>query len=204
VLPVCKDIDGGSSADSIFVARKKLSASDKIPAGCAVVPDKNGDGWPDNMEAWRQYRLDHGGEVHAYIYNPTTQKGEFFIYDAEDASTFHIHKDNGESWLYDYDVVDLSRVYILEQQLFQVSGEVLQTIINADKANPLNLVSYIEDFQGRAHFRDGTVKNSLGPADEWEHLRAIEVTIVGSVEFNGRTLRREVTSQFFPRNVLSL
>jgi prepilin-type N-terminal cleavage/methylation domain-containing protein len=51
VLPVCKDISAGSSSDSIFVARINIPGSGKIPQGCKPVPDENGNGWPDNMDA---------------------------------------------------------------------------------------------------------------------------------------------------------
>jgi len=201
VLPLCRDISGGSSADSIFVAKKKITG--KVPPGCAPVPDLNGDGWPDNLEAWRNYRIAHGGEVLAYIHNPVTAVGEFFVYDAEDNSTFHLHKANGDSWLYDYLMNQNPRVYIIEQKTFLVTGDVLQCVVNGDTDNPLNLVDHIEDFQGRAFFTDGSVRLAMGPSDPWSELASIEITLIGRDAMRTRDLERELVTHFFPRNILS-
>jgi type IV pilus assembly protein PilW len=201
VLPLCKDINAGTNADSVFVAKKKGSGT--VPPGCAPVPDENGDDWPDNLEAWREYRIAHGGLVTAYIYNPVGRYGEFFLYDAEDNSTFHLHKDNDEDWQFDYDVAEKPRIYILEQLAFRLSGDVLQSVTNGDTANPFNLVNRIRDFQVLALMSDDTVRTALGPADSWTELRALEVTLVGAEQFAARTLERTVAARFFPRNILS-
>lgn len=203
VLPVCMDVNGGSAADAVFVAKHGLGS---IPPGCGIVPDLDDDGWPDNLQEWREYRLAHGGEVLAYIYNPTLQAGEFFTYDDEDSSNFHIHKANAatELWENDYNTVDNSRVYIMEQLAFQLDGEVLQSVVNGDTTAPLNLVSSIIDFQARAWLNDGSSLDDLGPADHWNQLRSIEVTLSAAETFRDRTLTRTVTTEFFPRNVLSL
>jgi type IV pilus assembly protein PilW len=201
VLPVCKNIGAGSSADSIFVARKNPSGI--FPPGCSPVGDANGDGWPDNLEAWRRYRIEHGGNVMAYVHNPTTQVGEFFFYDDEDNSTFHIHKYNGDAWQYDYDVVDNARVYILEQRRFFVEEDVLKCVINEDLANTLNFVSHIRNFQCNAVFQDGTIQASMIPADGWSNLESIEVMLVGESSWKNRTMDRTLVTRFFPRNVLS-
>jgi len=201
VLPVCKDISAGSSADAVFVGKKKVTG--KVPQGCGVVPDDDGDGWPDNLQAWRDYRLANGGEVMAYIYNPTTEEGEFFVYDDEDNSTFHLHKLNGEHWQFDYDVADGSRLYILDEDLFRVSDNLLQLIVNGNTDNTLNLIDHLVDLQARVFLKDGTVQDALGSGDTWYDLEAVEITLVGQTSFNGRTMTRSVNSRFFPRNVLS-
>jgi len=201
VLSVCKEIDAGSSADSIFTARK--DASGKYPPGCAPAADLDSDGWADNLQAWRDYRIAHGGVVMAYIHNPTTHVGEFFYYDAEDDSTFHIHKFNDDPWLYDYDVPDNSRVYILEQRRFFVEDGVLKCVINEDVANALNLVSQIADFQSRAVFRDGTIQTSMNSAALWSNLESVEVSLVAETEWRNRSMERELVTRFFPRNAMS-
>ena len=204
VMPLCKDIAGGSAADATFIARKKgAMSSGRIPQGCAPVPDENGDGWPDNLEAWRSYRLSQGGSAWVYIYNPVTRNGEFFLYDDEDVSTFHLHKANVDLWVYDYPVVQDCRMYMLEQRHFRLEDDVLQIVINEDTANALNLVNHISDFQVDAVFQDGTVAPSLSSGDEWTDLRSVQVRLVARSEFGGRTMEREVVSRFFPRNILS-
>jgi len=201
VLSVCKAIDAGSSADSIFIARK--DASGKYPPGCAPAGDLDSDGWPDNLEAWQDYRIAHGGVVLAYIHNPTTHVGEFFFYDHEDDATFHIHKYNEDAWLYDYEVPDNSRVYILEQKRFFVEDGVLKCVINEDTANPLNLVSHIADFQASAFFRDGTVLTTMNSAAIWSSLESVEVSLVAEEAWKDRSMERELVPRFFPRSAMS-
>lgn len=201
VLPVCKDINAGTSADSIFVGKKKVTA--KVPPGCYPVPDDNGDGWPDNLEQWRNYRIANGGSVLAYIHNPISGEGEFFVYDAEDNSTFHLHKDNSDNWDYDYPVNQNPRVYMLEAKRFRLDADILQSVINDDTANALNLVNHIEDLQIRAFLKDGTIVNSLTGGVYWTDLESLEVTLVGEAAFGDRTMERTVVTHYFPRNILS-
>jgi type IV pilus assembly protein PilW len=201
VLSVCKEIDAGSSADSVFTARK--DASGHYPPGCAPADDLDSDGWPDNLQAWRDYREAHGGVVQAYIHNPAKHVGEFFLYDAEDISTFHIHKYNDDAWQYDYDLPDNSRVYILEQRRFFVEDGVLKCVINEDTDNALNLVSHIADFQCGAVQADGSLRPSMSAAEAWSTLEAVEVSLVAESKWEERSMSRALTTRFFPRNAMS-
>jgi type IV pilus assembly protein PilW len=202
VLPVCKEINAGSAADSVFVARKKVVGQPKVPQGCIPVPDENGDGWPDNLEAWRDYRLANGGEVLAFIHNPVTGNGEFFVYDDEDNSTFHLHKNNSENWTYSYAPNQEPRIYILEQRTFRLEGDVLQVVVNDDTAGALNLVNRIRDLQVRAVFKDGSVQSTLA-GKVWTDLQSLDVTLVAGESFDDRDMNRTVETRFFPRNILS-
>jgi type IV pilus assembly protein PilW len=202
VLPVCKDISAGSSSDSVFVARVKLPGSGKIPQGCIPVPDENGNGWPDNLDAWRAYRIANGGEILAYMHNPVTGNGEFFVYDGDDNSTFHLHKANPDVWQHSYSANQEPRVYILEQKSFRLQGDILQCIINDDTANALNLVNRMRDFQVRAIFTDGTIQSTLA-GRPWTDLETLEVTLVAGESFRMRDMDRTVVTRFFPRNILS-
>jgi type IV pilus assembly protein PilW len=201
VLPLCKDINAGSSADSVFVGKKKITGS--VPPGCSPVPDTNSDGWPDNMEAWREYRIANGGRVLAYIHNPVTGNGEFFTYDAEDNSTFHIHKANPGNWQYDYVMNQQPRIYIIEQKRYLLNGDTLQCVLNENTSAALNLVNHIRDFQVRALLDDGTVLTSMTSTTKWTRLYALEIRLDGSEAFGLRDIDRTLVSRFFPRNILS-
>jgi type IV pilus assembly protein PilW len=176
----------------------------KVPPGCAPVADSDGDAWPDNLQAWKAHREANGPDILAYIYNPTTRLGEFFVYDAEDNSTFHIHKKNADAWANTYDADDEARVYILEQLTFQLVDDVLQCYINNDSANPLHLVNHMVDLQAYAYMRDGSILPALGPGDEWSELRSIEISMIGESSFGNRQMYRHLQAHFFPRNVLSI
>jgi type IV pilus assembly protein PilW len=202
VLPVCKKITAGSSADTVFVARVTVPPSGKIPQGCKPVPDEDSDGWPDNLQAWRDYRIAQGGEILAYLHNPVTEQGEFFVYDDEDASTFHLHKSNADSWQHSYSINQEPRIYILDQRSFLLDGDVLQCIINEDTAGALNLVNHMRDFQVQAVFQDGSTASTLA-GKQWTDLESVEVMLVAGESFAMRDMDRTVVTNFFPRNVLS-
>jgi type IV pilus assembly protein PilW len=201
VLPVCKDINSGTARDQAFVAKKKITGS--VPPGCAPVPDKDKDGWPDNLQVWRSYRLAHGGSVLAYIHNPVTGNGEFFVYDAEDNSTFHLHRANSGQWQHSYSMNENPRIYLIEQKRFALNGDTLQCIVNEDTTHALNLVNHIDDFQVRALLNDGTVLASMPATTDWTRLYALELRLAGSSSFRNRTIERTLMSRYFPRNVLS-
>jgi type IV pilus assembly protein PilW len=200
VMPVCKDINPSSAADAIFVAKK---GGGSVPAGCAPVADSDGDGWPDNIQAWRNYRISQGGSVLAYLYNPVTGLGEFFTYDAEDNSTFKLHRLNTDSWTNSYTTSQNPRIYLIEQRRYTLSGDVLQCIINEDTAHPLNLVNRIKDFQVSALMQDGTTLSTVPATTDWTKLYALEIRLVGRSTFLRRTMERTLVGRFFPRNILS-
>jgi prepilin-type N-terminal cleavage/methylation domain-containing protein len=200
VLPVCKNINATSAKDVCFVAK---NGAGSVPPGCAPVPDSDGDGWPDNIEQWRNYRIANGGSILAYIYNPVTHLGEFFHYDAEDNSDFHIHRADDDNWHNDYPVSQQPRIYVIDQKRFLMTGDVLQYIANEDTANPVNLVNHLTDFQVRALMDDGSALNTMPATTDWTHLTAVEVKLVGTATFSGRTMTRTLMSRFFPRNILS-
>ncbi len=199
VLPVCASITGGASAADVVVADRGPSP----PTGCAPVPDQDADGWPDNMGAWKSYRQANGGRVLAFIYNPVGRYGEFFTYDSEDSAAGSIHAASSSNWAHSYRVGEQCRVYVLEERSYRLNGGLLQLVIDGDEDNPLNLVCEVTDFQARAVMRDGSILDSLGPADSWTDLLSVEVTLRGEASFAGRTLVRSLSARFFPRNLLS-
>jgi len=198
VLPVCEPIVAGSTVASVLVADNTAP-----PPGCAPVSDSNADGWPDNMEAWRAHRLANGGAVTAYLFNPATGNGEFILYDTEDAPTFSIHKTGTGAWLYNYAVSDQPRVYMLEERIYEMSADLLQMRLSGTGAPPIHLVDRIRDFQTKVVFANGTEQDTLSAADEWSDIRSIAVTLSGMVPLRGRTIQRQWTTEFCPRNVLS-
>lgn len=221
-LPVCNQINAGSNRDNVFIADNSGSP----PAGCSPQADTDGDGWPDNLDLWRNYRLTHGGEVRAYIYNGNGN-GEFFTYDAEDNSGFKIHKGNSERWQYDYNTNN-AKIYLLEERRYRIcpssqltqnsctssrtnGNNVLQLVTNGDYSTPTNLVSALTGFQVQAFMQDGTVQSTF-PATgyNWSQLKNIRVDIAGSDPSQGTLIttkqniaKRQISAVFFPRNIIS-
>ncbi len=199
VLPVCADILAGGASTDVAVADTVAP----VPAGCNPSPDADADGWPDDLEAWRDYRVAEGGAVPAFLWNPTSRVGEFFLYDAEDNVNHTLHKANADLWQFAYGVADQARVYLLEQRAFSLNGELLECVLNEDVTTAVNLVGTLSDFQVRATLQDGTVLDALGPLDDWTGLRSLEISLEGQASGQNRTLRRRLTTEFAPRNVLS-
>jgi type II secretory pathway pseudopilin PulG len=148
-LNVCEDVKGKPTAISVATTKKKIE-------GCSF-SDGNSNFVPDDIEDWRAYRcgLDADDKCRdldtsckqinatsandecswAYIYNPKTGNGEFFIYSGEQpkggaklkgatmsdikestkADFFQIQISNAD-FKYGYPVTDLPKVYILEQR----------------------------------------------------------------------------------------
>lgn len=200
VLPVCKKITKDTTTAEVRIAK----GGTPPPQGCDRVPDTNADGWPDNLEIWRDYRDAHGGAVKAYIFNPVKNKGEFFVFDGDGSTTDYIHKADTGTWVNTYKVKQQCRIYIVEERRYTLNGDVLQYAVNEDTSSPRGVLHGVTDFQVRAEMSDGSVVSALAAADEWSDLAAVEIGVSGEVTVDGELLQRTVTSRFYPRNVLSL
>lgn len=202
VLPLCRTLVSGSGEQKIEIATKK----DPEP-GCDPVPDSNGDEWPDNLEVWREYRLANGTvdrdkrTLRAYIYDPTNEVGEFFVYEKEDRKKYKIHR-RGGSWTRTYEAGNGVRIYILEEREYRLRDRILERIDDGDTDTPISVIDLVQDFQVRVIFRDGSTAADYDLTDGWSELQAIEISLSGSSAFDGRELKRELVSRFLPRNVL--
>lgn len=200
VLPVCEQIDAGTSVVSVRVA----SSSGTPPAGCTPVTDDDGDGWPDNIGEWRDHRDANGGTVAAYLFNPVTGAGEFVRYDGDGATSDYLSVDGDAGWQHDYLATQQCRVYMLEEHTYRLDAELLQYLVDGDAANPLNLVHDMTGFQVRAVLTDGTARDSFSASDDWSDLETIEITLTGQTTDGSNPTTKTVTTRFFPRNILSL
>ncbi|WP_337845324.1 prepilin-type cleavage/methylation domain-containing protein, partial [Thermus sp.] len=154
VLTLCdrNGIQAGSGQDVLFVARR-----DNNPPPQCLPQDGNGNGWDDRLEAFARYRQENGGEVTLYLYHPTTGNGEFFPYDAEDHSRFHIHRARGR-WAADYPGNGTTRIYAMEERRYLLQGDVLTLILNGDTAHPLSLVDRVRGFRVAVRTQDGSIR----------------------------------------------
>ncbi|WP_337845956.1 prepilin-type cleavage/methylation domain-containing protein, partial [Thermus sp.] len=154
VLTLCdpSGIRAGSSQDVLFVARRNQSP----PPQC-LPQDGDGNGRDDRLEAFARYRQEGGGKVTLYLYDPTTGRGEFFPYDTEDHSRFHLHRARGR-WLNDYPGNGTARIYALEERRYLLQGDVLTLILNGDTAHPLSLVDRVRGFRVAVRTQDGSIR----------------------------------------------
>jgi len=198
VLKVCQDITAGSSASSVYFA---LATG---PQGCAYSDNAY------NFNQWQTYRTAEGGSVQAYIYDHASGEGEFFEYTSEtDTGTSFAIVRSGGSWANDYST-DSAAVYILEEWHFSLVDDagsdtkILRVVENGEETEAMNVMYGIYDFQVQAVMTDDSKQDNFASDETWVDLKAVEVTTVGlDYDRDGSTAFRTLTSQFFPRNILS-
>ena len=195
VFNLCQAIAAGSGNTTITVAD-----NGSAQPGCDKTSNLT------SYTAWGAKRLADGGASHiidAYMYNRSTKLGEYFKYTNESstATQYQLTKSTG-TWTNAY-TVGSSSLYIMEEWRYRVVNGVLQIITNNDTVNPLNVVDGVEDFQVTALMQDGTTKNTYIAGDDWSQLKALRISVTGTDTVQGEALTRTLSSDFFPRNILS-
>jgi Tfp pilus assembly protein PilW len=195
VLPVCATVAG--------VQIQIADPNPGPPLGCEPVTDADVDGWPDNLEVFREHRQSRGGSANAYIYDPVTQEGELFRYVQEDALALTVSAAAGTSWANAYPATDQCRLYLLEERRYELAGDLLQLVIDGDTANPLDVAYGFHEFQVAATLRDGTQLVDFGVGDDWSALASIDLRFAAETVVRGRVVERRLESEVLPRNALS-
>ncbi len=197
VLRPCRDVKKNDG--EIYIGEPDHAP----PPGCDAVPDDDGDGWPENLQAWHEWRLQQGGPVRAYIWDPIDRVGEFFTWVGEDRDELTLEIGGATDLSRDYDVDHQTRIYILEERQYDLEGDLLRVRLNDDDAAEIHLVDGLTDFRVRAVLQDGTVLESFSVDDIWSDLEAIEIDLRARDERRAGTIDRTWTGRFAPRNVLS-
>jgi hypothetical protein len=258
-LPVCQTITAGTTTNTIDVA---LTGTPAV-ANCGFSDGDNGglgDGLTDNLNRWQTYRCSQDGTSscarttapatnttcsltggsdrecgYAYIHDPTTGQGEFFVYAFENSGSCtaavsrtcnRIYRADGGSWQNTYtyslasSVTTQPRIYILEERQYNLVADtnttrsddfILQLRIN--RQTPISLANQLSNFKviGWTSGGDVTsfnvVSNQPRYVNSWQQLQYLRVnlTAIQSADPDPVNPIRNLTlsSQFFPRNVLS-
>jgi prepilin-type N-terminal cleavage/methylation domain-containing protein len=207
VLSLCDRNGISGNQDNIPVADRNppQNASTEYIEACRF-RDEDGNRFDDRIDAWRNYRCGLDGDpacqignrrevVRVYIHDPSTGRGEWFDYDGEDSSGVHIHKGNRDRWQNSYG--PLSRLYILEERRYFLSGTVLNLAENGGGGR--GLVGDVVSLQIKARAGNSTYTNFPSAGVSWTSLEYVEVTVksrLGNVE-------RALSTQAVPRNVFS-
>lgn len=211
VLPVCETLRGNQNSIVVAWHVNRGGQITPSPGGninphdfpeCIMV-DSDNDGWPDNLQAWRQLQQQAGGPVRAYIYNPVTRRGQFFEFEVRDRSRFQIHKVAPSAHWDTYELEHRSRIYLLEERRYRVRDGVLELVLNGDEAGALRITADVADFQARYVLADGSLHAALPQGSTWRDVRSVEITVTTRSTLQRETVERSLTSRFFPRNVLS-
>ncbi|MBS3933626.1 MAG: hypothetical protein KGZ35_04655 [Truepera sp.] len=200
VLPVCDTLNGNQNNIPV-VQPSGWQYIDNYPE-CLKL-DTDGDGWSDNLQAWRDYANAVGGRVVGYIFNPVTGRGQFFEFEVRDNSRRMIHKVAPSAHWERYNLADRARIYILEERRYRLADGALTLIINGDEANAARIAADITDLQARYVMADGSLQDTLPAGSSWRDVRSLEITLTTRSTLQRETVERTLTSRFFPRNVLS-
>lgn len=240
-LTVCDKVNGNPVS---------IRVVDKSAVGCTFTDGGSPpNGVPDNVEEWRAYRCQISATKPAciappgdckqttptssndecswaYIFNPDTGDGEFFLYsgEAQEGSAanqrYRINKSVATSITKKYPVG--SKLYILEERRYALGAtdakgdRILElSLVDRDTNTvfnnaPLQIVNRLRDFQVKGIDETGAEMDAFNvndppkfPYEDWTALKAIKVSV--SVEKAGADapIVQTLTSQFFPRNSLS-
>ncbi|WP_164835610.1 PilW family protein [Thermus tenuipuniceus] len=213
VLLLCDQNGINGNQDNIPVAVRPQDLNQLPEAYRSICQFRDGDGnnMDDRIDRWRAFRCaqdgnpvcatgtNHGDKVRAYLYDPRTGQGEWFVYDAEDQSGVKIHKGNAERWQNAYPLG--SRVYLLEERRYFVAGAQLKLAENGEADTAAKgVVTGVRDFQVRAQAGGAWLSGDFPQTGQsWRALQGLELRLVVRVG----QMERELVTKAFPRNVLS-
>ena len=173
---------------------------------CVIVGDSDSDGYPDNVQEFREYRLANGDGsdelANGYIFDPVTGAAEWLNLVGEvDAGS--------DQWELDVDAIsgtypatNQPRVYLLDESRFDVGSGRLE--LRRDGSNTgLGVIQGVTDLQFSFLMQDGSTETSFDDTDDWIKIRRIRVDLSAEREMRDRTMSRALTTDAFPRAILS-
>jgi type IV pilus assembly protein PilW len=198
VLQSCLDRSGGHTRIRIGLT----SGS----GGCVIVADGDTDGYPDNIQEFREYRLANGDATDeldsAYLFDPVTGNGEWLNYTGEvdagsDQWELIVDAISGT-----YPATNQPRVYILDESRYDLASGRLE--LRRDGSNSgLGIVEGVTDFQVSFLMQDGSTETTFDNSDNWSQIRRIRFDLAAERELRDRTVSRSLTANVFPRAILS-
>lgn len=185
-----------------------------LPTGtgnCSIFPDNDTDGYPDNIQEYREYRLANGSGTpvvlpNGYIYDPTTNLGEFFAFEDEqlEIATDRWYLElSGPGLAASYPVANQPRVYLIDESRFDLNAGTIELRRDGDAANALAVVDDVTDFQVALLLQDSSTVNVFTNTDDWSTIQTVQLSLTGQTTLRNRAMTRTLTSDVFPRNILS-
>jgi len=202
VLTVCTNLSSGQANSQVIFATGDGTVATGITSPACIFSDP---GQITNLNAWRNFRLAQGGAMQAYIYDVVSKQGEFFPYHTEGstADIFFIGRTFG-AWSRNYPYIS-SSLYLLEENRYRLVDGSLEIIHNTNWSSPSRIISSLTNFQVLVYFTDGTTATELPSTGSrlWTEIKNIEVTIEGEEKTGANTIKKRISSSFYPRNILS-
>ncbi len=156
---------------------------------------------------FKNFRLNHDNEISLYIHNRVTKEGEFIKYNSENDDSGNYKISLAEPLKNDYPALGTT-IYILEEFLFEVDPveQKLSLTINEDSNFDKKTVAFsINSMNISLVTKDGVslIELNKDSAYRWKDIRNVVITISGEEIIKNKTISSSITSNFFPRNILS-
>lgn len=165
------------------------------------------DGWPVNLSQVRALADTIGtdGHLRGYLFDPANQRGEFitFFVPANADNTGQIRRNPAPGLQFSYPLGNRPRIYILSERHYRVRDDVLELLVEGDVDNPLRVSADITRLEARFELEDGSLVAELPAGTTWRDIRSVQLTLVARSAYGPDAVERELTSRFFPRNILS-
>lgn len=202
-LPLCRSLRAGSAASAVFVSKRGNG-------GEAVNPDCRDDTTDLGLDAWERERVERGGVLDVYLWDPLARRGEFFRYGGVDASDQHLRRVGGR-WTFDYDAAQFPppMLFVLEERAYTLDRNANRLTVAVNDAPASPFAPNITDFRATAYTRDGTAGATAVPGDfptstlDWKALAFVRVEFDGRAARGNRRADRRLSYDFTPRNVFS-
>jgi len=203
-LPVCDQPLEGSSITVAVVGAiipQRCIAQSTVPSG--------GVAWPPSVLAWHTALQPLGGTGTAYIHDRVSGVGQFFEAEIDSALPLQVQCTAGCTWdpSAEYSDERDGIVGLLDVFEYRVDEHGVLLRRNAVTGIDLRIADGITRFDVTITRDDGTgadeVLTEFGPGLSWARIRSVDVTLAVTLEQGRTAIEREMTVQYFPRNVLS-
>jgi len=204
-LPVCND-------DALVGSSITVAVVGAItPQRCIVqrTIESGSVHWPPNVLAWRTVLADAGGRGTAYIHDPASNVGQYFLVEIVDAQPLQVQCVDGCTWASGaaYSEANAAVIGLLDVFEYRVAADGVLVRRDAVTGDVLRIADGIRRFVVEVTRDDGSgadeVLTEFGSDLSWARIRSVDVTISVGLEQGRTEIEREMTVEYFPRNVLS-
>lgn len=192
VLTLCAS--ASASSTTLQVSSASLSNSACVASNVAPV-----------YQVFESVRAEEGGRLRVFIYDSSARQGEFLDYTGSSINSgqyrLSVSRTNRA-----YPQLT-SSVYVIEEYKFSVNTADKKFVLEVDgyTASPQPVAFDVTNFQVNLRMEDGTTIQSLSESDarDWKDVRRISISLSGQGKFKKHVTNSSITSEYFPRNVLS-
>lgn len=194
-LTVCANLNNGTTVTTISLN----STASGTPPVCVY------GGQTTALSKWSQYRADKGGSFKAYIFNTSTKKGQFITVTSTTNSGSTMSLGISSAVMTESYPRNTSVLYALEEWKYSVNADKFLSIVENEESSSEKFIAFdIEDFQVTIKLKSGSSLTTFDTTNNWGDISAIQIVVSGETSTGKKTFSDSLSSEFLPRNILSL